>query len=315
MPYITDEVLNEIFGDQADSVRKQFLQKHGPQQYLLRPAFDTQQKLEAYFSTQQDRNAIQLRDGLYDLVSNVLLFEQEGSDKTAFHFRIAIDQTSSFRHLQPHFRERIWNLYIDYFYRRQDDFWRKESLKKLPQLKAATAMLICGEDLGMVPESVPGVMKDLGILSLEIQRMPKQSGMRFFNPGAAPYLSVVTPSTHDMSTIRGWWQEDGPTTQEFYNSVLGQSGAAPLYCEPWINRAIVLQHLYAPAMWSIFQLQDLLGMSAELRREHPEDERINIPADPRHYWRYRMHLTLEQLLQEKSFNQALKGYIINSGRG
>ncbi|MCH5600918.1 4-alpha-glucanotransferase [Niabella ginsengisoli] len=164
-------------------------------------------------------------------------------------------------------------------------------------------------------ETVPGVMKQLGILSLEIQRMPKNPGVKFCNLADAPYLSVVTPSTHDMSTVRSWWQEDKNTTQQFYNNELGQSGDAPQFCEPWINRAIVLQHLYSPAMWSIFQLQDILGMSAELRRTNPDDERINIPANPQHYWRYRMHLTLEQLIKEKAFNEELKGYVENSGRG
>lgn len=314
LPYITDEVLWELFNDRSDFVKTEFLQRHGPNQYVLRPAFDTQRKVEAYFKDQPDGAHAGLRDGLYDLISNVILFEQPGSEKTAFHFRIALDHTSSFRSLPSSTKDKIWPLYIDYFYRRQNDFWRKESLKKLPGLKAVTNMLVCGEDLGMVPDTVPGVMKELGILSLEIQRMPKQQDVTFFNPADAPYLSVVTPSTHDMSTIRGWWQENRALTQRFYNSELGQSGDAPYFCEPWINRAIVLQHLYSPAMWSIFQLQDILGMSATLRRENPEDERINIPANPHHYWRYRMHISLEQLLKENDFNEELKGYIQHSGR-
>jgi 4-alpha-glucanotransferase len=67
-------------------------------------------------------------------------------------------------------------------------------------------------------------------------------------------------------------------------------------------------------MWSIFQLQDLLGGDEQLRRTDPADERINVPANPKHYWRYRMHLTLEQLQKEKNFNQDLKDYIKASGR-
>jgi 4-alpha-glucanotransferase len=175
-------------------------------------------------------------------------------------------------------------------------------------------MLICGEDLGMVPACVPDVMKQLGILSLEIQRMPKNPKEEFFHPNDAPYLSVVTPSTHDMSTIRGWWEEDREKTQRFFNTQLGQWGEAPLFCEPWINKAIVIQHLYSPAMWSIFQLQDLLGIDGEIRRNNPADERINIPSVAKHYWRYRMHLNLETLQKEKAFNQDLKEYIRSSGR-
>jgi 4-alpha-glucanotransferase len=161
---------------------------------------------------------------------------------------------------------------------------------------------------------VPQVMKELGILSLEIQRMPKSPVREFFHPGEAPYLSVVTPSTHDMSTIRGWWEEDRVMIQRFFNQELGQWGEAPFFCEPWINKAIVLQHLHSPALWSIFQLQDIMGMSETFRRENPHDERINVPADPLHYWRYRMHLTLEELIKEEPFNDELKGYVESSGR-
>ena len=157
-------------------------------------------------------------------------------------------------------------------------------------------------------------MKQLGLLSLEIQRMPKDPTKEFFHPNDAPYLSVVTPSTHDMSTIRGWWEEDREKIQHFYNHELGQMGEAPMYCEAWINKAIVLQHLYSPAMWSIFQLQDILGMDEKVRRQNPADERINVPADPKHYWCYRMHLSLEKLLATEDFNKEFAGYIKASGR-
>jgi 4-alpha-glucanotransferase len=225
-----------------------------------------------------------------------------------------MDKTPSYRYLGWD-KNKIYDLYIDYYYRRQDNFWRDEALKKLPALKAATNMLVCGEDLGMVPTCVPDVMSRLGILSLEIQRMPKgDSNREFFHPNDANYLSVVTPSTHDMSTIRGWWEEDRARTQRFYNYEMGQWGEAPFFCEPWINKAIVLQHLFSPAMWSIFQLQDLLGMNEQIRRQNPHEERINNPADPKNYWKYRMHISLEDLIKQKDFNEELRSYIESSDR-
>ena len=144
--------------------------------------------------------------------------------------------------------------------------------------------------------------------------MPKQAGAEFFNPANAPYMSVITPSTHDMSTIRSWWEENRDNTQQFFNNEMLHPGLAPYYCEPWINKAIVIQHLYSPAMWSVFLLQDLMGIDGKIRREDPAKERINIPAIPRYYWRYRMHITLEQLLKEKDFNNELISYIHSSGR-
>lgn len=314
-PYITENVLWEVFGYDNELVKSLFLKYDGYGSYSLKPEYRTQRLVEQHFAAlEQDTHHAKIRQGLYDLISNVILFEAENGDGQQFHFRFGMENTSSFRNLENTTQQQLKDLYVNYFFRRQDDFWMKEALQKLPALKRVTNMLVCGEDLGLVPACVPDVMRQLGLLSLEIQRMPKNVNSEFFHPNDAPYLSVVTPSTHDMSTIRGWWEEDRAGIQRFYNHQLGQWGDAPLYCEAWISRAIVLQHLYSPAMWSVFQLQDILGISESLRRENPNDERINIPANPKHYWQYRMHLTLEALLQASAFNEELKGFIIASGR-
>ena len=282
--------------------------------YSLRSEFDSQRKVENYFAglEQTERND-KLKLGIFDLISNVILFAGE-KPANEFHFRFAMDTTSSFKDLDVHTQGQVKDLYIDYFYRRQDAFWMQEAMQKLPALKCDTNMLVCGEDLGLVPHCVPEVMKQLGLLSLDIQRMPKDPNKQFFNPKDAPYLSVVTPGTHDMSTIRGWWEENRDRTQKFYNHELGLTGDVPYACEAWLNQAIVAQHLNSPARWSIFQLQDLLGMNDHLRREHPEDERINIPANPKHYWRYRLHLTLEKLKEAGAFNEEVRRLVRQSGR-
>ncbi|GEO11358.1 4-alpha-glucanotransferase [Segetibacter aerophilus] len=314
-PFINEAILNHFLAGEVQLAITQFLEPTSAGSYILKPGFETQRKVEAYFASQEDTEQNQnLKQGLFNLISSVILFEAEGSDQQQFHFRIAMFDTLSYQQLDGHSKHHLYELYVNYFFRRQDNHWEKEALMKLPELKRSTNMLICGEDLGMVPACVPGVMKDLAILSLEIQRMPKDPTREFFHPNDAPYLSVVTPSTHDMSTIRGWWEEDRAATQRFFNSQLGQWGTAPYFCEPWINRIILLQHLYSPAMWSIFQLQDLLGISAQLRRENPHEERINIPADPNHYWRYRMHIPLEQLINETEFISELNVHVAKSGR-
>ncbi|MGQ0740557.1 MAG: 4-alpha-glucanotransferase [Bacteroidota bacterium] len=320
-PFITDEVLDEIFGENAVYVKETFVAPNEFGSFDLLPEFDNQKLVENYFAQLEQTEDLsageeneKLKLGLFDLISNVILFAESRTQGQEYHFRISMEKTTSFRHLIPHVQEKLKSLYLNYFYRRQDGFWFKEAMHKLPQLKAATNMLVCGEDLGMVPHCVPDAMQQLGILSLEIQRMPKDPQKEFFHPNDAPYMSVITPSTHDMSTIRGWWEENRERTQHFYNNLMGQWGDAPQYCEPWINRAVVLQHLYSPAMWSIFQLQDILGMSDTLRRENPQEERINDPANGKHYWRYRMHISLEDLIKEKEFNEELNGYVLHSGR-
>jgi 4-alpha-glucanotransferase len=314
-PYITDEIIAQQFGEHADFARDSFFFKNEKGVYELKEEFNTQRKVENYFSLQDaSEDNQQIKEALFNIISNVILFEEPGSEKEGFHFRISMEQTTSYQALDDHLKRKLWDLYIHYFYYRHDSFWEKEAIKKLPALKEATDMMVCGEDLGMVPASVPGVMRSLGILSLDVQRMPKNAQTEFFRPQNATYLSVITPSTHDMSTIRAWWEEEPVKTQRFFNSVLGEQSDAPAHCEPWINRAIVMQHLYSPAMWSIFQFQDILGMSEKLRRINPEEERINVPAIANHYWNYRMHLTLEDLLKEKEFNHQLRELIKNSGR-
>ena len=314
-PYITENVLFEIFGYDNQLVKSLFLNYNGYDNYTLKSEFKTQRQVANYFqSLEKDSHHEKIQQGMFNLISNVILFAEENSNGQQFHFRFAMENTSSFNNLTLETQQQLKKLYINYFFQRQDDFWMKEALQKLPSLKRVTNMLICGEDLGLVPGCVPEVMRQLGLLSLEIQRMPKNSAKDFFHPNDAPYMSVVTPSTHDMSTIRGWWEEDRERIQKFYNNEMGQWGEAPLYCDAWINRAIVLQHLYSPAMWSVFQLQDLLGMDELLRRENPNEERINVPADPKHYWQYRMHISLEDLIHADSFNDQLKNFISDCGR-
>jgi 4-alpha-glucanotransferase len=312
-PFINGEVLQEIFDDKADLVKQKFLNAKPGKNYSLKPEFSTQRQVENYFSKSGSQNP-KLKEGLFDLISNVILFEAEKSGGREFHFRLAMENTLSFKNLDPQTQTKLKELSVDYFYRRQEEFWRREGLQKLPALKRVTNMLVCGEDLGMVPACVPEVMRQLGLLSLEIQRMPKTLGAEFSRPADASYLSVVTPGTHDMSTIRGWWEEGKNVTQKFFNRELGLPGSAPEHCDAALNKKIIEQHLASPAMWSIFQLQDLLGMDEKLQRKDIAAERINVPGNPKNYWRYRMHLTLEELLRADFFNDGLSHLIRQNRR-
>lgn len=311
-PYITDPILHELFGDDASWVKANCLQIEDGWVLRLKPPYTSQKNVEEM--CKEGLFSEKIKWGLFDLISNVLFFEAEGSNRTLFYPRFGMQSLSTFRDLDFSTRAKLDDLYVDYFFRRQDAYWYKSGMEKLPALKRSTNMLICGEDLGMMTQCVTDAMKETGILSLEVQRAPKTSTQEFFHPADAPYLSVVTPSTHDMSTIRGWWEEDRGVTQRFYNQQLGHFGDAPFFCEWWVCRDILLQHLYSPAMWAIFQMQDLLGISEKLRRENPHEERINVPSNSRFSWRFRLHLTMEELLEEDEWNDELRNFIQQSGR-
>ncbi len=310
-PYIDDEIIEELFGEDAGTVMIDFLEPVEDGLYRLKSSVKNQRDALKYLS---ENGLLKFKDGLFQLISNVILFDVPGSNERQFHFRIGINKTSSYQKLDEETKTKLLDLYYDYYYHRQDYFWKKQAMQKLPQLKRSTRMLVCGEDLGMVPQCVPEVMRELGIISLEVERMPKQHNKTFFHPSDAHYLSVVTPSTHDTSTLREWWHENAENTQKFYNTMLGHYGEAPATCEPQIVKEIITQHLYSPSMWAIFLMQDLLAMNEAFREEDPKSERINIPADPNHYWRYRMNIPLETLIKSKEFNEQLREQIRQSGR-
>jgi len=315
-PFLKEYVLLNTFGKQAKNVISDYFEPIGLQQYKFKPEFDSQKKIKTYFTSlnQEFRNEdVIIRDGLYAMHCEVL-FVRDTRKPNKFHPRISMHSSATFKDLDEESRNLLDKIYIDYFYRRHTDFWKKQALKKLPAIISATNMLVCGEDLGMVPDSVSDVMNALEILSLEIQRMPKKMNTEFAMPAEAPYLSVCTTSTHDMSPIRAWWEEDPILTQKFYNRALGIQGAAPATCEQWIAERIIEQHLESKAMWIILPFQDWIAINTNLRLENPKAERINVPNNPHNFWSYRMHITLEQLLHEDEFNNKISEMITNSGR-
>ena len=318
-PYIRTHMIYDIFGNHADYVFSDYLHEYASHCYQFNEPYDTQRKLKEHFDERikNDPNGkdffIWLRDNLYRLHSEILFTEAPLSYGNAFNPRIAFHSTYSYQELDEFTKDRMNALYTHFFYKRHNEFWRESAMRKLPMLKQATDMLICGEDLGMVPDSVPGVMDELQILSLAIQRMPNDD-REFWHPSDTPFMSVTSTGSHDMSTLREWWQEDSSVTQRFYNDILGQYGGAPYFCEPWVARDVLNQHLHSPSMLAIFPLQDFLAMDGRLRRENPKEERINVPAISQHYWRYRMHLTMEQLMEEEGFNNYLRQLVDQGGR-
>ncbi len=319
-PYIRGHFLHEIFGEFSEEVRLNYLNELDYNIFEPKAGFDTQKKIYAYFTpdeAKEDKLAekdIMIRDGLISLLDEVLFIRDMESDSEAYHPRIAMHDTYSYRELDNETKENLDELYIDFFYRRHEQFWKSEAMKKLPAITEASEMLICGEDLGMVPDTVPEVMNELNILSLEIQRMPKNPNLEFGHPVDAPYLSVCTTSTHDMSTIRGWWEENRENTQRFFRHILGHNGDAPFFAEPWVCREIINQHLYSPAMWTIFPIQDLIAMDGDLRWDETDKERINVPSNEKNKWRYRMILSLEELIKANDFNRLLASMVHVSGR-
>ena len=250
----------------------------------------------------------------YGIVGHEDLFLVDHKRADRWHPRIAVQYQEAYEKLTDEEKDNFNRLYNDYFYHRNNHYWYTEAMKKLPRLTQATRMLVCAEDLGMVPDCVPWVMNELRILSLEIQSMPKESKYRFGRLSHNPYRSVCTISTHDMPTLRQWWDEDEERTQDYFLTILRRGGEAPHPLPGWLAKDIVSRHLTSPSMLCLLSLQDWLSIDERLRLPDQNAERINIPANPRHYWRYRMHLNIEQLLEADDFNKEIQTLIVQSGR-
>mgnify|MGYP002929420465 FL=1 len=312
-PFIARWVVDRVFGPHADAVVEKYLNHEHDDIFSLKPEYDTERKIEAAFVGKNSTDDIWIRDGLYALAADVL-FVRDDNDCNKFHPRITAQLNFMYEALVDSDKEKFNRLYNNYFYRRNNNFWYNEAMKKLPVLVQATRMLVCAEDLGMVPDCVAWVMNELRILSLELQQMPKDPRVRFGELWKNPYRSVCTLSTHDMPTLRQWWDEDMERTQDYYNSQLYRSGAAPHPLPGWLAKEIVVNQLTCPSMLCILSLQDWFAIDEKLRLADANAERINIPANPRHYWRYRMHLNIEDLMANKEYNDNIKELIRQTGR-
>lgn len=317
-PYIRQEFLQEKFGAYWTVIASYFLNEYEQQRYEFKEDCNTEKKIasklkscgESFLLLENEDN---IRRNLFDLLQNIVLI-RDLEDARKFYPRFNLEDTSSFKDLDDHSKNVLKRLYYDYYFHRQESLWRQNALKTLPALLNSSDMLACGEDLGLIPSCVHPVMQELGLIGLRIQRMPSEPGLDFGIPSQYPYMTVCAPSCHDCSTLRAWWEEDEERRCQFYKTMMGSERLPPSQCVPEIAYFILRQHVEAPSMWAIFPLQDLLAVKEEYTTRPAAEETINNPTNPKHYWRFRVHVTLESLMKDKELKTTIKDLIRGSGR-
>ena len=312
-PFINDRVLDRIFGMHAAYVRETFLMVRGYGLYDLKTEFNTQQKVRDFFEGKNDENSLWIRDGLYRLISNVLFLE-DPEQPEMYHPRIGVFNEPVYEALNNEEKDAFMRLYNNYYFQRHNIFWGDKAMHRLTEVFGDTRMLCCAEDLGMLPDCVEPVLDSLRILTLEIQTMPKQTGFEFTHLEGNPYRSVATISTHDMPPLRLWWEESPERTQRYYVTMLQKQGRVPEHLPAHLAEEMIARHLYCPSMFCLLSLQDWLAMDSELRGKNPREERINVPSDPYNHWKYRMHLTIEDLMKADKYNNKVRTMITRSKR-
>jgi len=318
-PYIKKHIVDELFGNRSGEVILKYLEEAGSGMFVLRNAFAeecqiveslTPRRGSPKWLTEEMEEDLK---GLLSLRQNVVLLK-DPEDSRRFYPRIGMLNTSTFQELEPWQQDTLRRMYHEHFFEKQDDLWAKNAYKTLPALMDATDMLVCGEDLGMVPPCVPHVLHDLCLLGLRIQRMPDLPSQEFGDPSTYPYMTVCSPSCHDTTTLRGWWEEDEERRERFYRNFLEAKGDVPEECGPKIVREILRQHFDSPSCWAIFALQDLLALSSTFNQRPALEETINDPTNPKHYWRFRFHIKVEDMLDTKQWLADLQSLTVASGR-
>jgi 4-alpha-glucanotransferase len=94
--------------------------------------------------------------------------------------------------------------------------WEGQARKILSTIVNSTDMLICAEDLGVIPKACPKVMEELGIPGNDVQRWVKDWNIKhdFLSPGEYRQFSVAMLSTHDTTNWKVWWQYEAGTVDE-----------------------------------------------------------------------------------------------------
>ncbi|KAG6411082.1 hypothetical protein SASPL_129156 [Salvia splendens] len=334
-PYITQSLLQEKFGALWTVVASNFLNEYQKDHYEFKEDSNTEKKIAAKLKSCLERSIFldsedKLRRSLFDLIqasiwnngNGMLSFsihaeseaKTDPEDPKMFYPRFNLEDTLSFTSLDQHSPNVLKRLYYDYYFQRQEDLWRQNALKTLPALLNSSDMLACGEDLGLIPSCVHPVMQELGLIGLRIQRMPNEPELEFGIPSQYSYMTVCAPSCHDCSTLRAWWEEDEERRRKFFKAMLGSDMLPPDRCTPEIAHFILRQHVESPSMWAIFPLQDLLALKEEYTTRPAVEETINDPTNPKHYWRFRVHVTVESLKKDKELVSSIKDLIRSSGR-
>lgn len=310
-PFINEEIIAKFFRNESELIKQIFLVQNRDSTYSFRGEFYSQKEIQKFCTEHKIDEEIE--NQLLHLFANRLFITEDINGEKVFHPRFNNFATESFEYLSDFEKEKIYEITQNYFFQRQEKLWEKSGADKLGRILESTNMLICAEDLGFVPKCVPKVMYELGICKLKVQSMSSLDE-QYFNPQNADYKTVLTTSTHDTETLRQWWQNEEEITQYFYNIQLGKHGKKPENLSSELMCEVIQQNLQSSAMLVIFPIQDLLVANSDILLGNLDEERINIPSIFPHYWRYRMPVSIEDLIQSSNFNYCIRNEVDNTKR-
>ena len=293
-PHIRGDQLREALGPdvQVESLEGAVLRRIGGEDlFLFAPEICGENDLSEIALPQGSPET--LRDWLLDQYRDrVFLDLPDGRLATTWTFR----ECWRFQTLSQGEKERLEEIAARH-QSSSNELWAGHGRTLLQFMMETTEMLTCAEDLGVIPEAVPRVMKELGALGLMIPRWSHywdRPGEPAIPLGEYPAMSVCAPSVHDTSTMRGWWE--GEAGREILWELAGQDGPCPQVFDSETARRVYGALMRCGSRIVVFQLQDLLVLDPDLPRTEPAQERVNVPGTANSFnWTWRMPIPLETL--------------------
>jgi 4-alpha-glucanotransferase len=314
VPHISGAELNTALGSEASRAAGLWLQRVGTEElYNLAPQVDSESAIQALAEPPE------VKRFLLSLHANrALLGGGDGEESGARFPSWYLDGTKGFQSLSEQEKSKL-HAVMERRRRESEEVWESRGRELLAILRGATDMLVCAEDLGDVPRCVPRVLAELRILGLRIMRWSReydQAGpgkpAAFIAPERYSPLSVCTPSVHDTSTLRGWWEEDAAERELFFRS-MGEEGVCPDHMTHALLEKIIAFCCGAGSILCMFQLQDLLDLDEAPWVSDPRDGRINVPGTvTEQNWTWRMPVTIEELAARAGLSERVR--FLTAGR-
>ncbi len=187
---------------------------------------------------------------------------------------------------------------------------------------ARSSCLVVGEDLGVVPEEMRLAMPELGLYHYKVLLFEKIDG-RFRRPDEFTKRALATATTHDMPTLRSYWEgrdielrrvlnlypsaeiekdvlRERDHDREMLLSALREQGLSPVHpnapSEPFTAALAHALHLYLARSFTTLvavQIEDLLGMT----------DPVNVPGTYLEYpnWQRKLNADIEDMAQRLDF--------------
>lgn len=299
-PIVHKDYAKRVLGTYFDyAIECGLLSEHGRNGF-----FTLKETTQKYY----DKAGDEMYGILKHLCTEVLFIKHQNN----YYPRIMPYKTEIFKHIGTRNQAFIQDVANKYFYIQNVSLWKSVARKRLEAIKSSSDMLLCAEDLGMIPSCVPNVLSDLNIMTLEIERMPKEGQETpWCNLGNLPYNSVLSTSTHDMPPLKLYWRNMSDSERNEYRK--RKLDVFDIADEKKVLKNIIMNHLRASSMFCIIPLGDILSFSDVMSQDAAE-EQINHPENPNNVWDYRFPFYMDDLLEDNSIVCEISDMILETER-